>query len=124
MPSELVNGIRSLLADREEEGRRVTAPERAMILATLARYDRAGGDAVDELEDAIANARRACLTHPPANLEPAYVENVRRAAVTRLLAAARALLDFTPPDPTYDPTASITDTIAADLPPARADVDG
>lgn len=122
MPSELVNGIRTLLAEREEEGRRVTAPERAMILATLARYDRAGGDVVDELEDAIAYARRVCLTEPPAGTDPAIVAQRRREAVLRIFAASRALLDFTPPDPEYDPTANIT--TPADLPPARADVDG
>lgn len=123
MPSELVNGIRALLAEREEEGRRVTAPERAMILATLARYDRAGGDVVDELEAAIAYARRVCLTEPPAGTPLDVVAQRRRDAVLRMFAASRALLDFTPPDPTYDPTANI-DTTTADLPRARADVDG
>lgn len=121
MPSDLVNDVRALLAEREEEGRRVTAPERAMLLATLARYDRAGGDAVDELEDAIVVARRVCLTEPPAGTPLIVVAQHRRDAVRRLLAAARGLLDYTPPDPEYDPTAT---TATVDLPPARADVDG
>lgn len=125
MPSDLVNGVRALLLEREEEGRRVTAAERAMILATLARYDRAGQDAVDELEAAIAHARRVCLTEPSAATAPTVVAQHRRDAVLRLLAAARGLLDFAPlpvADP-EDDTATIT-APADDLPRPRADVDG
>lgn len=124
MPSELVTGIRLLLAEREEEGRRVTAAERAMLLASLARYDRAGGDAVDELEAAIGHARRVCLTEPNAGTDPAVVEQARRDAVRRLLAAARGLLDFTPPDPDFDPNGALPEGPAHGGRPERADVDG
>src|SRR5689334_14909499 len=128
MPSELVNGVRDLLAQREEDGRRVTAAERAMLLATLARYDKGGQDAVDELEAAIAHARRVCLTEPHPSADPALVERARRDAVRRLLAASRGLLDFTPTDPPEhdDDTATpaLAGTTTADRPPFRADVDG
>lgn len=101
MPSPLVDSIRSLLRERHEEGRTVTAAERTLLLATLARYDRAGGmDAVDELEAAIAHARRVCLAVAPSEgTDPLET----RRAVQRLLAAARGVLDFVPDPTEFDP---------------------
>lgn len=124
MPSPLVAAFRTLLLEREEEGRMVTAAERAMILATLARYDRrAGQDPIDELEAAIAAARRVCLSEPAAGTDPELVATARRDAVRRLLGAARGVLDYLPPDPEHHGSDALPD---ADQParPFRADVDG
>lgn len=124
MPSPLVQAFRTLLLEREEEGRMVTPPERAMLLATLARYDhRHGYDAIEELEAAIAHARRVCLSEPAAGADPDLVERTRRDAVRRLLGAARGVLDYQPPEGTHD----VTDTPSDDdttRRPFRADVDG
>lgn len=126
MPSPLVAAFRTLLLEREEEGRMVTAAERAMILATLARYDhRQGFDAIEELEAAIAHARRVCLSEPAAGADPDLVERTRRDAVRRLLGAARGVLDYHPPDP--PPEHDVDDEPAVDDTPSRpfrADVDG
>lgn len=125
MPSPLVAAFRALLLEREEEGRMVTPPERAMLLATLARYDhRTGFDAVEELEAAIAHARRVCLSEPAAGADPDLVERTRRDAVRRLLGAARGVLDYHPPEP---PQHDVVDEPADDdttRRPFRADVDG
>lgn len=116
MPSQLVDTIRSLLRERAENGRPLTAAERALLLATVARYDRKGGmDAVDELEAAIAHARRVCLSAP--------IDTEVRRAVTRLLAASRGVLDFTPADTEFDP-AGVVPEDTTDRPRQRADLDG
>lgn len=102
----------------------VTAAERAMILATLARYDRRNGqDPIDELEAAIAHARRVCLSEPAAGADPQLVTTARRDAVRRLLGAARGVLDYLPPDPEHHASDALPDD---DQParPFRADVDG
>lgn len=125
MPSPLVQTFRTLLLEREEEGRMVTAAERAMILATLARYDRrAGQDPIDELEAAIAAARRVCLSEPAAGTDPELVATARRDAVRRLLGAARGVLDYLPPDPEHHAADALP--VDDDQPrrPFRADVDG
>ena len=116
MPSPLVTQVRQLLAAREDEGRPISPPERALLLATLARYDRrphaltAAGDVIDQAEAAIVNARRTCLT-------PNTPDTVRH-AITDLLAATRALLDYDPPAHIEHPD---TDHPTR---PHRLDVDG
>lgn len=115
MPSPLVLEVRALLRRRAEEGRPLTMPERALLLASLAPPRRDGADVVDELEEAIATARRWAIGSD-------VPEGARR-AVTRLLAASRAVLDYAPalgPD-TYDPAAAMP---VDDVRRKRADVDG
>lgn len=114
MASELVDEVRRLIRRRTEEGRPLAMSERALLLATLAPPRRQGDDVVDELESAIANARRWAIgTDVP--------EDARR-AVTRLLAAARAVLDYAPayPVPDHDDTPPPAERLR----PYRADVDG
>lgn len=123
MPSELVDSIRTLLRARREEGRILTAAERAVILAHLGRFDpSAGMDAVDELEAAIANARRVCLSEPATGTPRDVVDKHRADAVRRLLAAARGVLDYTPEPGT--PTLEVPEPLPEELRPAyRADLD-
>lgn len=120
MPSELVVEVRRLIRRRTEEGRPLTMPERALLLATLAPPRRTGGDVVDELEAAIAAGRRHLFTTPTT---PADVDATREAA-RRLLAAARAVLDYAPAYPDdFDPAATAP-LIDHGGRPERADVDG
>lgn len=111
MPSQLVVDVRRRITD---EGRPLTALERALLLATLAhRPQRGGEDVIDELEAAIRAARMT--------LSDQYAEH-RVAALKRLLAASRAVLDYLPDDPTYDPHAHLTPQDPDRR--VRADVDG
>lgn len=114
MPSELVVEVRRLIRQRTEEGRPLAMSERALLLATLAPPRRQGDDVVDELEAAIAAARYT--------LAESHAEH-RPAAIKRLLAAARAVLDYAPayPNEDHDPAATMpTERVR----PYRADVDG
>lgn len=111
MPSQLVADVRRRIAD---EGRPLSSVERALLLATLAPPRRGGGDVVDELEAAIVAARYT--------LAESHAMH-RVAAIKRLLAAARAVLDYTPPDPDYDPAATVPEDDHGGR-PARLDVDG
>ncbi|MEG1971493.1 MAG: hypothetical protein RR101_15385, partial [Burkholderiaceae bacterium] len=113
MPSPLVTSIRALIRERRESGRPVSDLERAMILSAVTAH-RTDGDVAEELERAINNARGVLLSDP----EP--FQDVRRAAVRRLLAAARAALDYEPAPHEYDPTAAATEKPRRD----RADIDG
>lgn len=119
MPSQLVDDVRALLRERAEAGRPLTALERTFLLAAMAPRTATGSDVVDELEAAITDARRYCLTDPPPQVAREDVDKARRAAVVRLLAAARAAID-------YDPVPPATDDVdhPADPRPRRADVDG
>lgn len=103
MPSELVDGVRALIRARVDAGKPVTDLERTLILATLARRVRADKDVVDELEAAIATARIVLLGRPIA--APEHPLDERRAAIRRLLAASRAVLDYDP-FVEYDPAAT------------------
>lgn len=118
MPSQLVDDVRRLIRAREEAGRPLTALERTLLLATLAPRRTGGADAVDELEAAIAHARTVLLGNPPPVVDELAVVTTRRRAVARLLAAARGVLDYEPPD--HDPTAAAVDPVR----PPRADIDG
>jgi hypothetical protein len=123
MPSALVDEVRALIAAREEAKRPLTSLERAMLTASITPR-RNTPDLVDELEAAITQGRRVLLGDPPPGADPAYVAAHRRTAATRLLAAARAVLDHDPARESledYDPTANLPDER---LRPARADVDG
>lgn len=113
MPSQLVTDVRALLHARAEEGRPVTMAERALLLATLAPPRRGGEDLVAELEDAIVAARWT--------LADSHAEH-RVAAIKRLLAAGRALLDHTIPDPDHDPAAMVPAQAHGGR-PHRADID-
>lgn len=126
MPSQLVGSIRGLIKDRVEFGRPITDLERAMIVSAVAHRVQGGRDVVDELEAAIAQARRILLGRPTgtATAGPVdYLTPEQRRAVGDLLAAARAVIDYEPaplPDPDVDPRP----VVDVDLPPPRADVDG
>lgn len=114
MPSPLVCEVRQLIRARTEDGRPLTMPERALLLATLAPPRRDGDDAVDELEAAITHGRRTLLD------TTAGLGDEQRAAVRRLLAAARNVLDYAPePDPS-----AVLATMTPDPRRKRADVDG
>ena len=113
MPSPLVCEVRQLIRDREQDGRPLTMPERALLLATLVPPRRDGTDVVDELEAAIVDLRRHALG--------ATMPDETRAAARRMLAAARAVLDYRPAD--VDPSACLA-TMPADPRRKRADVDG
>lgn len=121
MPSPLVQQVRELLAAREDQGRPLSAPERAILIAILGRYDRRSGalravdDVVDEAEAAIVELRRVCIT-------PNAPEPVRRATM-RMLAATRALLDYDPPA-VIDHDTTVTPAEALTGRRFRADVDG
>lgn len=119
MPSPLVCEVRQLIRTRTDNGQPLTMPERALLLATLQPPRRHGGDVVDELDAAITAARVILLGEPPRDWTPAQVEEMRRSAAKRLLAAARAVLDHTPPP--EDVTAAMP---TERLRPERADVDG
>jgi hypothetical protein len=123
MPSQLVTDVRHLIRDRTDAGRPLTALEHTFLLAAIApRTGAAGRDVVAELEDAITYGRRVLLADPPAGTDPAVVDQRRREAARRLLAAARAALDFDPFVDTYDPTAALP-TADHGGRPARADID-
>lgn len=113
MPSELVDGVRALIRTRVDAGRPVTDLERTLILATLARRVRADEDVVDELEAAIVAARYT--------LAESHAEH-RPAAIRRLLAASRAVLDYDP-FVEYDPAATAPAVDHGGRKP-RADIDG
>ena len=121
MPSLLVDEVRGLIRTREEAGRPITSLERAMLIATI-HPRRNTPDLVDELEAAIAQGRAVLLGNPPAGADPTYVAQHRRTAATRLLAAARAILDHDPALEDYDPTAAVPDTDHGGR-PERADID-
>lgn len=121
MPSQLVNDVRALIAARHEAGSPPTALERTFILAALGKRT-AAGDVVDELEEAITLGRRVLLTEPPAEAPADLVRARRREAATRLLAAARAVLDDDPFLDGYDPAAAAPDTDHGGR-PERADLD-
>lgn len=113
MPSQLVDDVRRLLRARFDAGRPVTDLERTLILATLARRVRADEDVVDELEAAIKAARYT--------LAESHAEH-RPAAIRRLLAASRAVLDYDP-FVEYDP-AACAPAVDHGGRPERADIDG
>jgi hypothetical protein len=122
MPSQLVDEVRRLIAAREEARRPLTSLERAFLTAAITPR-RNVPDLVDELEEAIVLARRVLLADPPPGVDAVLVAGRRRHATTRLIAAARAVLDHDPALEDYDPTAT--------APPVdhggrleRADVDG
>ena len=122
MPSQLVDDVRRMVRDREEAGHPLTALERTFILAAVVPH-RNTPDVVDELEAAITVATRVLLTAPPPDVPPAYVADKRRIAATRLIAAARTVLDH---DPALEPADEL-DTPLPELDPdrrRRADVDG
>lgn len=121
MPSQLVAEVRRMVRDREEAGQPLTSLERTFILAAVVPR-RNMPDLVDELEGAIAEARKVLLADPPRGLDPAQVDAVRRRSTRRLLVAARSLLDH---DPALEATEE--DTPLPELDPdrrLRADVDG
>lgn len=123
MPSQLVTDVRRLIAERTEAGAPLSAIERTFLLSVIAPpRSRASVDVVEELEEAITYGRRVLLTDPPATAAPDVVAQRRREAATRLLAAARAALDFDPARE-FDPATTDTD-LPADPRPKRADVDG
>lgn len=117
MPSQLVNDVRALIRERSETGQPITDLERTFILSALGTRVRAGGDVVDELEAAIAETRTLLTVNTP--------EGPRR-IITRLLAAARAALDYTPaptaPAEVLPPEVADADPLGGR--PPRADVDG
>lgn len=120
MASQLVDDVRRLIRDRVEAGHPLTDLERVFLLAAIAPKATAG-DVVDELEEAIRLGRSILLGTPPSGWAPTQVEAMRRQAASRLLAAARAVLDFDPFREPYDPTAALP---TERLRPERADVDG
>lgn len=127
MPSQLVTDVRQLITDRTEAGLPLTALERTFLLAAIAPRSGAGTDVVEELDAAITYGRRVLLAEPPAGTDPTVVAQRRREAATRLLAAARAAIDF---DPTVglETEADAEPVVAGSLPPdprpKRLDVDG
>lgn len=123
MPSPLVEGIRALIAERVDAGVPLSSLERTHVLAALAARTDASRDTIDELEDAITQARAVLLSEPPAGLPDDHVKTVRRDATLRLLAAARACIDYDPFND-YNPTALLdhdTETHAGRK--HRADID-
>lgn len=122
MPSQLVDDVRRLIADRTEAGRPLTDLERTFLLAAITPKATAG-DVVDELEAALATARRVLLSDPHPSADPTLVEQHRRRAAAALIVAARAVLDFDPFREPYDPTAAL-DGMPDDPRRKRADVDG
>lgn len=123
MASQLVDDVRRLLRDRAEAGVPLTALERTFLLAAMAPRSAASGDVVDELEEAITYARRVLLGDPPKGTDPAVVDQRRREAARRLLAAARAAISYDPfidTEPEVNATAADTDSPR----PHRLDVDG
>ena len=57
MPSPLVTQVRQLLAAREDEGRPISPPERALLLETRQRVTRVAWRAVATIRDRVT-------THP------------------------------------------------------------
>lgn len=108
MPTKLVDDVRALLAARREAEQPVTAVERTLLLTSVGMPGRGGEDVVDELEQAIRQGRQALEALTP---------DTARAAIGRLLAAGRAVLDYEPPEPP-PPTPEPDDTRR------RADTDG
>ena len=122
MPSQLVRDVRQLITERTEAGVPLSAIERTFILSAIAPRTGAGTDVVDELDAAIVYGRRVLLADPPAGTDPAVVAQRRREAATRLLAAARAAIDFDPFLEEREP--ALATTLPPDPRPKRADVDG
>ena len=122
MPSQLVAEVRRMIREREEAGQPLTSLERTFILAAVVPR-RNTPDLVDELEAAIGEARKVLLAAPPAGIDPAQVDTVRRRTTRRLLAAARDLIDYDPALEPHDPSAILA-TLDVELPRPRADVDG
>lgn len=122
MPSQLVDDVRRMVRDREEAGAPLTALERALLIAAIHPRRNAPADLVDELESAITDARKYLLTDPPASVPYNVVVDARRGAARKLIAAARAVLDYDPAREDHDPTATIPDV--DDDRRLRADVDG
>lgn len=117
MPSKLVDDVRHLIRERADDGRPLTMPERALLLGTILPPTGADRDVVDELNDAITVGRRVLLDHA------SELGAEQRAAVRRLLAASRAVLDHTPSDDTRPPAHRVP-LAARGGRPYRADVDG
>lgn len=122
MPSQLVDDVRRLIREREEAGAPLTALERTLLTAAIHPRSNAPADLVDELEGALDHGRKVLLGHPPAGMDPATVHEHRTRAARRLIAAARAVLDYDPARELDEP-----DTPLPELDPdrrRRADVDG
>lgn len=111
MPTKLVDDVRALISARTEEVP-LSHVERALLMTTVSGPGTAGLDVVDELDAAI----KAVQLHMP-------VDAVRpdcRATFGRLMHAARAVLDYEPPEP-RKPLAPLPEVIDQRR---RADVDG
>jgi len=121
MPSQLVDEVRRMIRDREEAGAPLTALERTLLTAAIHPRSNAPADLVDELEGAITAARRDLLPlFNRTGQNPQLIAG--RRALTRLVLAARAVLDY---DPAREPAPEPTPLPKLDPDRRlRADVDG
>ena len=110
MSSKLVDDVRAMVGARVEEVP-LSSVERALLITIVATPARTGEDVVDELEAAI---RRVQTDVPATALDP-----IHRAAIGRLLVAARAVLAHEAPTPPPPPPPT-----PVEQPRRRLDIDG